>query len=388
LYERLRTVEAGGSVNRLFFLAVPSDLYLSIAHSIAGAGLVYCGLNDPWSRVVIEKPFGRDRESSDLLASELGKVFVEDQTFRIDHYLGKEVIQNLMVLRFANAVFEPLWNRDCIERVRITWKEDFGCDGRGGYFDRYGIIRDVMQNHLLQMLALIAMERPESVKSTHVRNAKVSLLRQVYPVSIDDLLTGQYVGSRQGDMVRKGYAEDATVPADSMTPTFASAVLRINNDRWQGVPFLITAGKALDARMTEIRIIFKKMPGNLFCKPGKCPEQNELLIHVQPDESIHLKIVSKVPGLDLSIEPRQLDLRYESAFAQKIPEAYECLLLDVLEGDRGLFIRSDELEASWDVFTPVLRESESRRIKPEPYEYGSKGPAGADKMAERNGYGD
>jgi glucose-6-phosphate 1-dehydrogenase len=356
-----------------------------VAGSIGGAGLVACDRKYPWSRIVIEKPFGRDRLSSDTLVEEIGKVFIEDQTFRIDHYLGKEVIQNLMVLRFANTIFEPLWNREFIQDVRITWKEDFGCEGRGGYFDRYGIIRDVMQNHLLQMMALTTMSRPASVKSMDVRNAKVDLLGKIVPVSMEDVVIGQYIRS-SSNPAKLAYRDDKTVAAGSVTPTFASAVLHINDSRWEGVPFLVTAGKALDARMTDICIRFRQVPGNLFCSTGKCPEQNELVVRVQPDESINFRIASKVPGLDLRIEPRTLDLRYASAFSQMIPDAYECLLLDVLRGDRGLFIRKDELEASWNVFTPVLQRIDDLKVKPEFYEYGSAGPVAAVELSRRYGF--
>ena len=386
LYQALSNDTSGFVENLLFYLAIPPSIFLDVAHAIGGAGLVTCSSGDPWTRVVVEKPFGRDSESSAGLTRELGRVFTEDQTYRIDHYLGKEVIQNLLVLRFANLVFEPIWNRHYIRHVEIAWEENVGVGGRGGYFDNYGIIRDVMQNHLLQILALVTMETPGRFDGKHIRDEKVQVLRNIPPLTLDDVVVGQYVGVDRDGRKIPGYLDDDSVPSGSITPTFAAAVLNIRNRRWDGVPFLIRAGKALSGRMTEIRIRFHDVPGNIFCKVGGCPAANELVIRVQPDESIILRIVNKVPGVGMSLGIRDLDLRYESAFSELIPDAYEDLLLDVMRGEKSLFIRSDELEAAWDIFTPVLHEMESKAVRPEPYAFGGNGPELAASLAKWAGF--
>ncbi|MHC4400670.1 MAG: glucose-6-phosphate dehydrogenase [Planctomycetota bacterium] len=377
LYQRMRQAEGEEGANRFYYLAIPPSVFLDVAHAIGDAGLVSCGPTGPWSRVVIEKPFGRDRASSDRLTCGLARVFAEDQTFRIDHYLGKEVIQNLLVLRFANVVFEPLWNRRFIRKIEIVWKEDIGLKGRGGYFDQYGIVRDVMQNHLMQILALVAMEPPNRLESANVAAEKAKVLRSVLPLKREDLILGQYRESVRNGRRFPAYVEDPGVPDTSNTPTFAATKLKVDTPRWQGVPFLISAGKGVDARMTEIRIYFHDMPRNMFCDPGGCPDANQLIIRVQPDEAIYLSVVSKVPGMGMKLTTRDLDLQYKEAFSELIPDAYESLLLDVVEGDRSLFIRSDELEAAWDIFTPVLHEIEEREVVPEGYDFGGPGPATA-----------
>lgn len=364
LFQRMRGMECGANSNRVYYMAIPPFLFLDVARAMGNAGLVACGRGGPWSRVVIEKPFGRDRASSDELVTNVGKVFTENQTYRIDHYLGKEIIQNLLVLRFANRVFEPLWNSDFIESVRIFWKEDIGVGDRGGYFDEYGIVRDVVQNHLAQILALIAMEPPATLRSGDVSAAKAEVLRAVIPARAEDWVAGQY----------EGYLAEPGIPSGSTTVTFAAGPLRIDNDRWRDTPFFMYAGKGLDARMTEIRIRFRpthcravgQMPGPLA--------PNELVIRVQPDEHIRLGIINKVPGLEMKLERIWLDLTYESAFKTLIPDAYEYLLLDVIEGDSSLFISQGELAAAWDVFTPMLHEWEHRNAPPQTYVFGSQGP--------------
>ena len=383
LYEVMQRTEGRHDADRLFYLAVPPATFVDVARSVADAGFVRCGSPGPWSRVVVEKPFGEDRGTSDRLAIELAKVFAEDQTYRIDHYLGKEVVQNLMVLRFANLIFEPIWNARFVSDVQITWKEDIGVEERGGYFDRYGIIRDVMQNHLTQILALIAMEPPSRLDAHCVRDEKVKILKAVAPLSLEDLVIGQYAGGTRGGRRCPAYGEETGVRPGSRTPTYAAAAFRIDHPRWSNVPFLIRAGKGLDERKTEIRIRFREVPANLFCEMGGCPAANELTIRVQPDEAIHFTILNKVPGLELKLERRDLDLHYRRVFSETIPDAYESLLLDVITGDKSLFIREDELAAAWDIFTPVLHEIERRAIRPEPYAFFSRGPASADDLASR-----
>ena len=381
LGERLREIEGGEETNRLFYMAIPPFLFLGVSRALKEAGLISPPGETPWSRAVIEKPFGSDRESSDLLVEEMGEVFAEEQTYRIDHYLGKEVVQNLMILRFANLVFDPVWNRAHIDHVQITWMEDIGTEGRAGYFDQYGILRDVMQNHLLQMMALVAMEPPVTLEAQDVRDEKVKVLRAVPPLVIQDLVVGQYTSNG----VRKGYLDEEGVPEGSITPTFAAAVLHVTNRRWDGVPFLLRAGKGLDRRFAEIRIRFRPVPGKTFSQPGNLLEPNELVIRVQPDESISYRIMNKAPGLQLDLRKTDLNLTYQEAFEGEIPDAYESLLLDVLQADQSLFIRADELAAAWDIFTPVLHELESKGIRPETYPFNSPGPEAANTLARKYG---
>jgi glucose-6-phosphate 1-dehydrogenase len=305
---------------------------------------------------------------------------VEDQTYRIDHYLGKEVIQNLLVLRFANIVFEPLWNRDFIHSVRIVWKENIGLEGRGGYFDQYGIIRDVIQNHLLQILALVAMEPPSRLDPAHIAAEKVRVLRQIPPLRMDNLVVGQYRGSEHNGRRFPGYTDDPDVPDDSTTPTFAAVRLTIEDSRWDGVPFFVSAGKGLNTRTTEICIRFRGVPNKMFCDMDRCPDANELVIRVQPDEGIQLSISNKVPGMGMLLKARNLDLQYKEAFSELIPDAYESLLLDVMRGDRSLFIQRHELEAAWDIFTPVLHQLEELGVVPDPYDFGGDGPESTNSL--------
>lgn len=385
LYERMRQIDGRRAPRSIFYLAVPPRIYLDVAQALAASGLVLCSAGEDTTRVVVEKPFGRDRESSDRLGDALAQVFPEDQTYRIDHYLGKELIQNLMVLRFANSIFEPLWNRRHVRSVEIAWQEDIGVEDRGRYFDEYGIIRDVMQNHLLQILALIAMECPARLDALAVQDEKVRVLRAIPPLQLNDIVVGQYGEATAGRKPHTAYRKEKYVSPDSLTPTYAAAVLEIRNERWTGVPFFLRAGKGMDSRLTEIRVRFHDIPRNLFRDAGDCLKTNELVIRVQPDEAIFFRIVNKVPGVKMALAETDLDLRYSSAFEGVIPDAYEYLLLDVLEGDRSLFIRRDELAAAWDVFTPVLHRLERERVAPAPYGFGSRGPDEADALARRAG---
>ena len=383
LYQLMQEVEGRGPVNRIFYMAIPPSVFKEVATALGDSGLATCDEGDAWSRIVVEKPFGRDRKSSDDLVAEMHTVFSEDMTYRIDHYLGKEIVQDLMVLRFANLIFEPLWNRDYIESVRIKLAEPIGVGQRGGYFDGFGIIRDVMQNHLLQILALLAMDQPAQFMAGSIRDAKVKLLQSVAPVTLDNLVVGQYGPSVSGS--QPAYVGEPTVPPDSLTPTYAAAVLKVDNRRWAGVPFFLEAGKALDQRVNEVRIRFREITPRPFAGSGAPLEANELVIRIQPDESITLKIMNKAPGLGFNLIRTDLNLRYQSTFNTMIPDAYECLLLDVLHGDRNLFIRADELAAAWDIFTPVLDELERNHVAPELYPFGSPGPVSASHLARRHG---
>ncbi|CAN1321777.1 Glucose-6-phosphate 1-dehydrogenase 6, cytoplasmic [Linum perenne] len=312
-----------GSSRRLFYLALPPSVYPVVCRMIKLCCMNKCG----WTRIVVEKPFGKDLESAEKLSNQIGDLFEEPQLYRIDHYLGKELVQNLLVLRFANRFFLPLWNRDNIENVQIVFREDFGTEGRGGYFDEYGIIRDIIQNHLLQVLCLVAMEKPVSLKPEHIRDEKVKVcvfqipmrkksqvLQSVLPIKDDEVVLGQY----------NGYRDDPTVPDHSNTPTFATVVLRIHNERWEGVPFILKAGKALNSRKAEIRIQFKDVPGDIF----KCTISN---LTSQPSacSKLPLPMQVKQPGLEMSTVQSELDLSYKQRYQDvTIPEAYERLILD------------------------------------------------------------
>lgn len=363
-----------GTSRRLFYLALPPSVYPSVCKMIRSYCMNQSHLTG-WTRIVVEKPFGKDLGSAEELSSQLGELFDEQQIYRIDHYLGKELVQNLLVLRFANRFFLPLWNRDNIDNIQIVFREDFGTEGRGGYFDEYGIIRDIIQNHLLQVLCLVAMEKPISLKPEHIRDEKVKVLQSVNPISLDEVVLGQY----------DGYKDDSTVSNNSNTPTFATVILRIHNERWEGVPFILKAGKALNSRKAEIRVQFKDVPGDIF----KCKKQgrNEFVIRLQPKEAMYMKLTVKKPGLDMSTIQSELDLSYGQRYqGHKIPEAYERLILDTIRGDQQHFVRRDELKAAWEIFTPLLHRIDDGELKPLPYKPGSRGPDKADELLERAGY--
>uniref|UniRef100_A0A6N2MFB7 Glucose-6-phosphate 1-dehydrogenase n=1 Tax=Salix viminalis TaxID=40686 RepID=A0A6N2MFB7_SALVM len=373
LDSKLKEKEAGKVSNRLFYLSIPPNIFVDVVRSV---GLRASSLNG-WTRVIVEKPFGRDSESSGELTRCLKQYLTEDQIFRIDHYLGKELVENLSVLRFSNLVFEPLWSRDYIRNVQLIFSEDFGTEGRGGYFDNYGIIRDIMQNHLLQILALFAMETPVSLDAEDVRNEKVKVLRSMKPLKLGDVIIGQYKGHSKSGRSHPAYTDDPTVPKGSLTPTFAAAALFINNARWDGVPFLMKAGKALHTRRAEVRVQFRHVPGNLYKRNFGTDldmATNELVLRVQPDEAIYLRINNKGSWSWNEIR---------SQYPREIPDAYERLLLDAIAGERRLFIRSDELDAAWALFTPMLKELEEKKIVPELYPHGSRGPVGAHYLAAK-----
>ncbi len=390
---RLLALEGGARANRVVYLAVPPFIFGPAARVMAQTGFLSRGdsLTEPWTRLVVEKPFGRDRASYDELQRILGAVCAEEQTFRIDHYLGKEVVQNLLVLRFANTIFEPLWCRAHVSHVHISLSETQGVAGRAGYFDQYGIIRDVMQNHLMQILSLLAMEPPAHLDAEAIRDAKVAVLQKIQPLTLDDLVVGQY-GSVASAADSRGYLQEGGVPPDSRTPTYAAAVLRVDTLRWQGVPFLLTAGKGLCHNRTEVRMHFRDeatLFDNAIADLPCGTETNELIIGVQPDEKLALRIVSKTPGVGMKLGTTELDLCFREKYpGQRIADAYENLLLDVVRGDRSLFIRSDELEAAWDIYTPVLQQLESLQIQPWPYAAGSCGPAALDALGMRHGIPD
>lgn len=392
-----------GESNRIFYLALPPSVFEDVTRVIQKFCMAkrlvffldkYCMYNELFlhspqshSRVIIEKPFGRDSATSAALSNHLAKLFNESELYRIDHYLGKEMVQNLMTLRFGNGIFSHLWSRSAIASVQIIFKENIGTLGRMGYFDSFGIIRDVMQNHLLQIVALIAMARPLSLSASDIRDEKVRVLRAIDPLKLEDCVIGQYVGDKTADPKSEawfGYKDDESVPKDSITPTFALSVLNIANEQWDGVPFIMKAGKGLNQGKAEIRIQFKDVAGNIF---GKSARRNELVMRVQPGEAIYMKINMKNPGSPgFEFHETELDLTYKDRYTdQYIPDAYERLILDVFQGNQMNFVRADELSEAWRIFTPVLQQMEEERIEPIKYVFGSRGPEEADEMGRKQG---
>lgn len=367
------------SRDRLFYLALPPSVFGEV--SIHLRRNVYPGVEGS-ARVIIEKPFGHDLVSSEKLQAELSAAWEESEIFRIDHYLGKEMVKNILILRFGNLFFSSSWNNRTISNVQISFKEKIGTQGRGGYFDTIGIIRDVMQNHLLQVLSLIGMERPVSFSAEDIRDEKVKLLKAIAPINIEDTVLGQYGRSEDGK--EPAYTDDPTVAPNSRAITFAALHLQIHNERWEGVPFILRAGKALDEAKVEIRIQFKDVAKGIFQNIPR----NELVIRVQPEEAIYLKMNSKYPGLTTRTVITDLDLTYHSRYANlRIPEAYEALILDALKGDHSNFVRDDELSVSWGLFTPLLDQIENDpNIVPESYPYGSRGPKSVSKFLTDRGY--
>ncbi|CAM9134606.1 unnamed protein product [Choristocarpus tenellus] len=375
----------GGVANRVFYFAIPPNVFLDTASSIKQTGISSTG----FTRLIVEKPFGHDYDSALELTSGLGEYFTEKFIYRIDHYLGKEMTQNMVVLRFSNLMFEPTWNRNFIQSVQFTFKEDFGTEGRGGYFDNYGIIRDVIQNHLIQVFTLVAMEPPVRVSGTgsadFLRDAKVNVLKAAAPVRLEDVVLGQYVASEDGE--HPGYKDDDGVPEDSNCPTFATCVLFVNNPRWAGVPFIFKAGKALNERKTEVRIQFKDTPGSNFMFDDQPCPRNELVMRLQPNESIYYKTNVKAPGLQSKPMQSDLDLTYIDRYPTAYnPAAYTRLILEVLRGKQATFVRSDELLEAWKIFTPLLKQIEEGKATTLPYAYGSRGPTESDELIAKMGY--
>lgn len=391
LKERLDTWEREkGAQNRLFYLATPPAAYPVIARRLGESGLNRASAADRFVRLAVEKPFGRDTESAMALNDQLHQVFPEPQIFRLDHYLGKETVQNILVFRFANGIFEPLWNRQYIDHVQITVAESIGVGTRGGYYDQAGAARDMVQNHLLQLLSLVAMEPPVAFEADAVRSEKVKVLRAIHPFSPRDVQTnavrGQYTdGVADGDPVL-GYRDEAGVPSDSRTETFVALKLLVDNWRWAGVPFYLRTGKRLAKRCSEIAIQFQRVPHRFF-RSLDMPEiePNVLTLRIQPDEGISLKFGAKVPGPTVRIQSVHMDFLYGTAFLDEPPEAYERLLLDCLHGDSTLFTRHDEVEAAWTLVTALLNGWAQANDPVPVYEAGSWGPLEAMALIERDG---
>jgi glucose-6-phosphate 1-dehydrogenase len=398
LARRIRDLETEQKLpgNRLFYLATDPDFFTPIVEGLAGAGLVSRETERPWARVVIEKPFGHDLASALALDRDVLRFLRPDQVYRIDHYLGKETVQNLLAFRFGNAVFEPLFNRQNVDHVQITVAETVGMEGRrGAFYDHAGALRDVVQNHMLQLLALVTMDPPATLKAKDISDAKLKVLRTVVPLRGADIarrvVRGQYSAGTNGSQPVRGYHDEEAVDRSSTTETYVALRTEVESWRWAGVPLLLRTGKRLPRRVTEIAVQFKLPPLQLFrsveCTGDFCDlteaRPNVLVFRIQPDEGISLSFSAKRPGMQLDLHPVRFEFDYGNSFHQGLPEAYERLLLDALRGDGTLFMRSDELEAAWEFITPIL---EAWKQGPAPefpnYAAGTWGPAAANLLAE------
>ena len=388
--------DRGTAGNRLFYLAVPPVLYPEIVKQLEAAGLAATGEERSdgkrgWVRVIVEKPFGSDITSARKLNRELGLALKEDQIYRIDHYLGKETVQNLAVFRFGNGLFEPIWNRRYIDSVQITVAETVGVEGRGEFYDQTGALRDIVQNHALQLMAMFALEPPVEFKASDLRDEKLKVLRAVKPMSASDVadnaIRGQYVSGWVEGAKMHAYRDEPEVNPESQTETFVALKLAIDSWRWAGVPFFLRTGKALPTRVTEIAVQFRRAPLALFARSGTPQiDPNILAIRIQPDEGILLRFGAKVPGQGLQIRSVNMDFRYGSSFAVDSPDAYETLLLDAMIGDASLFTRGDEVERAWEILDPLLRAWGQDRGGPlHFYGAGTWGPPAADELLERDG---
>ncbi len=389
------SVARGTRDNRLFYLATPPSLGPTIIDQLGRASLDVEGRGHGWARIVIEKPFGQDLESARQLNRDVQRVFRESQVYRIDHYLGKETVRNLLVFRFGNGIFEPIWNRRYVDHVQITVAESLGVEGRGAFYEEAGATRDILQNHMLQLLSLVAMEPPIAFAADDLRNEKLRVLRAIdcdwtAERLARDVVRGQYGPGWVGGKPVPGYREEPEVAPDSTTETFVALKVEINNWRWADVPFYLRTGKRLAKTATEISVQFKQPPLALFRGLQAEPEPNLLALRIQPDEGILLRFVAKVPGLGLDVRSVNMDFTYGSSFVSDAPEAYETLLLDVLLGDASLFTRADEVEAAWAVVTPINEVWEAwdrgaHRPEFPNYAAGTWGPEEADHLIERDG---
>ncbi|XP_021734511.1 glucose-6-phosphate 1-dehydrogenase 4, chloroplastic-like isoform X3 [Chenopodium quinoa] len=375
LNARMEQVEGDHGANRIFYLSVPQEAVLNVASCIADKSQTKIG----WNRIIIEKPFGLDAWSSNMLTNSLLLKFEEKQIYRMDHLLGRNLIENLTVLRFSNLIFEPLWSRKFIRNVQIILSEELILESQSRYSGDYGVIREMVHSHILQMVALLAMETPISLDGEDIRNEKVKVLRSIGKLEPKDVILGQY----------KAMSKDKIdVSVTSMTPSFFAAALYINNARWDGVPFLIRAGTGLVSHRMEIRIQFDHVPGNIY--RGLMGHNidlatNELILQDVPDEAILIRVNNKVPGLSLHLDASELNLLYKDKYSAEVPDSYEHLILDVIEGDNHLFMRSDELAAAWNILNPVLQEIGEKNISPEMYDIGGRGPEGAYYLWAKHG---
>ncbi|HEV8617398.1 MAG TPA: glucose-6-phosphate dehydrogenase [Methylomirabilota bacterium] len=393
LYEKLGATlvgierERGAVANRLFYCATPPSLYDDIVQHLGEAGLARREAG--WTRIIVEKPFGRDLPSAQALNRQLTGVFAEEQIFRIDHYLGKETVQNILVFRFANGIFEPVWNRNHVAEVQLTVAETIGVENRGSYYEEAGALRDMMQNHLLQLLCLIAMEPPVTFDAGQVRDEKNKVMQAVRPIDpakVDDVaLRAQYGSGHVNGKPVVAYRQEKGVRPDSITETYAALRLQIDNWRWAGVPFYLRTGKRLAKRVSEIAIRFHRTPHLIFRRGHSTVAPNVLVIRIQPDEGIALTVAAKTPGPDLALGPVTLDFRYGEVFGGEPPEAYERLLLDAIHGDATLYARGDWVEHAWALLQPVLDTWGRTPAGLPTYEAGSWGPPEADAFISRDG---
>ena len=377
--------ERGTRGNRLFYLATQPSQFSELVAQLGRVGLDHEKHDGGWRRVVIEKPFGHDLLSAQKLNREVGKVFRESQVYRIDHYLGKETVRNLMVFRFGNSLFEPIWNRRYVDHIQITVAESLGIENRGAFYEETGAARDVLQNHLLQLVCLVGMEPPAAFQADALRDEKVKILRAIatHPA---DVVRGQYGPGWVAGTKVPGYREEPDVDAESETETFIAAQLQIDDWRWSGVPIYVRTGKRLPKRSTEIAIQFREVPHKLFSSAGMEPDPNLLAIRIQPDEGIMLRFGAKIPGLGLDVRSVTMDFTYGSAFSVDSPDAYETLILDALQGDASLFTRADEVEHAWAIVDPIIdfwADSEAPAFPN--YEAGTWGPPEADQLLAREG---
>ncbi len=374
--------------NRLFYLAVAPEYFSDILHRLGRHGMAKPEHGQV--RVIIEKPFGHDLESAKELNAEVNQVLDEDQIFRIDHYLGKETVQNILVFRFANGIFEPIWNRNYIDHVQITAAESIGIEGRGPFYEKAGALRDVIQNHMMELLSFICMEPPVSFEADAVRHEKVKVWQAIQPIEILNTVRGQYGPGEVNGKPVKGYREEERVDPDSQTETFAAMKLEIENWRWAGVPIYLRAGKRLAKRATEVTIQFKQPPMLLFrgASSGPCEEiqPNLIKMRIQPDEGISLRFGAKVPSPDMTVCPVDMNFQYSAAFGSSSANGYERLLLDAMLGDATLFAHRDGVEATWALFTPVLEAWAAKKPQGFPnYASGSWGPQCADDLIAKDG---
>jgi len=386
--EKLDEAE-GTRGNRLFYLATQPSQFAEIVGQLGRVGLDHEKHDGGWRRVVIEKPFGHDLDSAKRLNREVGKVFRESQVYRIDHYLGKETVRNLLIFRFGNGIFEPLWNRRYVDHVQITVAESIGIENRGAFYEQTGATRDVLQNHLLQLVSLVAMEPPATFEADALRDEKVKVLRAIGTNSPDpatQVVRGQYGAGWVAGTQVEGYRREKDVDRASETETYVAARLLIDDWRWSGVPFYVRTGKRLPKRSTEIAIQFREVPHRLFRDSADEPDPNLLAIRIQPDEGIMLRFGAKVPGLGLNVRAVTMDFTYGSSFSVDSPDAYETLILDALQGDASLFTRADEVEEAWSIVDPFIDAWASGPPPEFPnYDAGTLGPPEADEMLERDG---
>ncbi len=375
----------GGTLNCLFYLATAPELFIDICDRLGGLGLL--DESHGWRRVIIEKPFGRDAESARAMNAHLTSLMNERQIYRIDHYLGKETVQNILVFRFGNGIFEPIWNRRYVDHVQITVAETVGVEGRGSYYDHTGALRDMVPNHLFQLLTLTAMEPPSSFSATALHNEQVKVLEAVDPLREEDCgvstLRAQYVAGEIGGKAVPGYLDEPRVHAGSTTETYAAFRLYVDNWRWAGVPFYLRSGKRLAAKRTEVVIQFRQAPLALFRSSSvDAPDANRLVLSIQPTESIELELAAKAPGPEVTTSPVEMRFCYQDFFGVERRTGYETLLFDAMIGDRSLFKRADVIEAGWTIVDPILRAWEDNACDLLHYRAGSEGPEEADRLVE------